>query len=170
MNKSELLKSLQIERSSWESLLGQIGEEHLTTSGVVGEWSIKDVIAHIMSYEQFILDRLRETLRNEVYVPGDTAEALTAYLDKHGYPDFGSPLLDDDEPNAWVIQRYRPEPLDTVLQKESEVFADLLQIIQVLPEETLAQYRYAEKIASNTTEHYQHHASDIRKWLDAFAA
>jgi hypothetical protein len=169
MNKSELLTTLQTERTHWESLLEQIGEKRLTISGVVGDWSIKDVIAHIMSYEQYILDRLRETLHGEVYMPSETPEALTAYVDKYDYPDFGSPLLDDDEPNAWVIQRYRGEALDTVITKERQVYADLLQTIQELSEEAFEEHQYAERIESNTTEHYQHHANDIRNWLGSFA-
>jgi hypothetical protein len=165
MNKTKLLETLRTERGNWESLLEKIGEERMTIPGVVGDWSIKDVIAHIMSYEQYILDRLRETLRGAVYTPSETPEALTAYLDQHGYPDFGSPLLDDDGPNAWVIQRYRAESLDKVMTKESQVFADLLQATQELTEEALAEHQYAERIESNTIEHYQHHANDIRNWL-----
>lgn len=165
MNKTKLLETLQTERTHWESLLAGVDEARLTLSGVVGEWSIKDVIAHIMSYEQYIFDRLRETLRGEMYAPSETTAALTAYLDKHGYPDFGSALLDDDGPNAWVVQRYKNESLAAVITKERQVFADLLQAIEALPEEALVEHQYAERIESNTTEHYQHHANDIRHWL-----
>jgi hypothetical protein len=169
MTKTKLLENLHTERTRWETLLHQIREERLTLSGAVGEWSIKDVIAHIMSYEQYILDRLRETLQGEVYIPSETPEALAAYLNQYGYPDFGSPLLDDDEPNAWVIQRYKAEPLETVITKERQVYADLLKVIQELPEQAFAEGQYAERIESNTTEHYQHHANDIRNWLGSFA-
>jgi hypothetical protein len=170
MNKATFLETLHTERTYWESLLKQVGEDRLTLSGVSGEWSVKDVIAHIMSYEQYILDRLRETLRGDVYMASETPEALTAYLDKHEYPDFGSPLLDDDEPNAWVVQRYRSESLENVIRKEKQIYADLLRTIQDLPEEAFAKHQYAERINGNTTEHYQHHAGDIRSWLGSLAA
>jgi hypothetical protein len=169
MTKAKLLENLQTERTNWESLLKEIDAERLITAGVVGEWSIKDVIAHIMSYEQYILDRIRETLRGEAYLPSETPEALEVYLNKYGYPDFGSPLLDDDEPNAWVIQHYKAEAPEAVIMKERQVYADLLKVIQELPEQTFAEGQYAERIESNTTEHYQHHANDIRNWLGSLA-
>jgi hypothetical protein len=169
MNKTQFLETLQMERAGWESVLKQVGEERFTLSRVVGEWSIKDVIAHIMSYEQYILDRLRETLRGETYLPSLTHDALTDYLNEHDYPDFGSPLLDDDAPNAWVIERYRAESLEAVVRKERQVFAQLLHAINELSEEALAEHAYIERIESNTTEHYQHHANDIRNWLGSSA-
>ena len=170
MNKSKLVETLQMERTHWELLLEQVEKEHWAHPGVVGEWSVKDVVAHVMSYEHYILDRLLETLRGEAYSPRETSEELTAYLEKHGYPDFGSPLLDDDEPNAWVVQHYRSVPVDEVVMQERQIFDQLLQAIQELSEDVLAEHQYAERIESNTTEHYQHHANDIRNWIGSFPA
>lgn len=167
MNKSKLLETLQMERADWESVLEQVGKEHWTSPGVVGDWSVKDVIAHIMSYEHYILDRLLETLRGEVYSPSETPEALTVYLQKHGYPDFGSSLLDDDEPNAWVVQHHRSKSVDEVVMQERRIFDQLLQVIRELSETALVEHQYAERIESNTSEHYQHHARDIRDWLSS---
>lgn len=168
MNKSKLLEALQMERANWELVLEQVRKEHWTIPGVVGEWSVKDIIAHIMSYEHYILDRLLETLRGEVYSPSETPEALTAYLEKHGYPDFGSSLLDDDGPNAWVVQHHRSESFEDVAMQERQIFDQLLQAIRELSKAALAEHQYAERIESNTTEHYQHHARDIRNWLNSF--
>jgi hypothetical protein len=167
MNKTKLFETLQTERAKWELVLEQVGKQAWTIPGVVGDWSVQDVIAHIMSYEHYILDRLLETLRGEAYSPSETPEALTAYLEKHGYPDFGSSLLDDDGPNAWVVQHHSSRPVDEVVRQERQIFDQLLQAIRGLSEDALAEHRYAERIESNTTEHYQHHARDIRNWLDS---
>ena len=64
-----------------------------TMAGVAGQWSVKDIIAHIMSYEQYTADRMAEIMHGESYAPARNQAALDAFLEKFGYPDFGSALL-----------------------------------------------------------------------------
>ncbi len=52
MHKTQLLETLRIEREQWESLLAQIGEGRMTQPGVADEWSVKDIITHVMWYER----------------------------------------------------------------------------------------------------------------------
>ena len=101
MTKKILIERLLRERDKFELLLNRVGyTRRMTLTGVSGKWSIKDILAHILSYEQYMADRMHEILHHEVYVPCKTQTALDAFLDQFGYPDFGSPLLDDDAPNA----------------------------------------------------------------------
>ena len=51
MHKTQLLETLRVERAQWESLLAQIGEDRMV-QGVAGEWSVKDIIAHVMWYKR----------------------------------------------------------------------------------------------------------------------
>ena len=108
----QFIKKLLIERDKFELLLNRVGfSRRMTLKGVSGKWSIKDILAHILAYEQYLADRMNEILQGEHYTPCKTQTALDAFLDEFGYPDFGSPLLDDDEPNTWVVERYQNDSM-----------------------------------------------------------
>ena len=97
MNKKQFISKLLRERDKFELLMNRAGfVRRMTMKGVEGSWSIKDVIAHIWAYEQYMSDRLDEIARGEVYIPCKTHHALEAFLDQFGYPDFGSPLLEEE--------------------------------------------------------------------------
>ena len=46
-SKAQVLDELRDEQAQFDALLRDIGEEHMTQPGVAGEWSIKDVVAHL---------------------------------------------------------------------------------------------------------------------------
>ncbi|HSJ88711.1 MAG TPA: hypothetical protein VK909_15975, partial [Anaerolineales bacterium] len=93
-NKQIFLGRLLRERDKLELLINRVGfARRLTLKGVIGKWSIKDILAHILAYEQYMADRMEEIIGNETYLPSKTQTALDAFLDEFGYPDFGSPLL-----------------------------------------------------------------------------
>jgi hypothetical protein len=50
--KAGALAALQAGRSQWEAVLAQVGAAWMTEPLQAGEWSIKDIIAHITWYEQ----------------------------------------------------------------------------------------------------------------------
>ena len=104
MTKKQFITKLLHERDKFEQLLNRVGfTRRMTIKGVSGKWSIKDIIAHILAYEQYIADRMSEILQGQPYTPCKTQTALDAFLDEFGYPDFGSSLLEDDTPNTWPV-------------------------------------------------------------------
>ena len=52
MTKTRLLDRLRTERAQWEALLTDIDEARMTQPGVEGEWSVKDIVAHVTFYER----------------------------------------------------------------------------------------------------------------------
>jgi hypothetical protein len=164
-SKSELLDRLRNERAQWQTLLNSIDASQIDVPGVVGIWSVKDTLAHVLAYEQFLADRMREIPTGATYHPGETQEALDAFQERFGYPDFGSPLLDDDGPNAWIVQKYRAVTFPTLTHLEAQVFKDIQDLLAELSEGQLDQHDLYARVASNTFEHYHEHSPDIRKWL-----
>ena len=59
MEKATLLKTLTETRAAWEALLAQIDEERMFQPGAAGNWSVKDVIAHVTWGESEIAPVLR---------------------------------------------------------------------------------------------------------------
>ena len=170
-NKDVFLARLMRERDKFELLVNRIGfTRQLTIPGVLGKWSIKDLLAHLLSYELYIADRLEEILHSEPYVPSKTQNALDAFLEQFGYPDYGSPLLEDNGPNDWVIEKYRNVSLEDIITQEVQAFASVMASIQSLPEETIHSHNLYKRIANNTYIQYREHIRDIQKWLVANAA
>jgi len=164
--KEIFLARLMHERDKFEMLLNRVGFTHrMTMKGASGKWSVKDILAHILAYEQYIADRMNEILHNETYLPCKTQNALDAFLDEFGYPDFGSPLLDDDEPNAWIAEKYKTVSLEDVVAQEIQAFALIISTIEKLPEDKINQHNLYERVASNTYQHYRQHVADIRRRL-----
>ncbi|HVN15883.1 MAG TPA: hypothetical protein VMT73_09110, partial [Anaerolineales bacterium] len=142
----------------------------MTMKGVSGNWSIKDILAHILAYEQYIADRLEEVRAGQVYVPCKTQTALDAFRDEFGYPDFGSPLLNEDGPNEWIIEKYKNIALDDIVAQELQAFTSILSSIERMSESLLNQHNLFERIANNTYRHYHEHAVEIRRWLKSTAS
>ena len=164
--KEIFLARLMHERDKFELLLNRIGyTRRMTLNGVSGKWSIKDILAHILAYEQYIADRMNELLHGETYVPCKTQTALDAFLDEFGYPDFGSPLLDDQGPNAWVTEKYHNVPLEDVIAQEIQAFASIIASFEKLSEEMLTRHSLYERLANNTYRHYREHILEIKHWL-----
>ena len=49
--KARFLETLHADRAQWDTLLEEVGKDRMTQQGVVGEWSIKDIIAHVSWHE-----------------------------------------------------------------------------------------------------------------------
>jgi DinB family protein len=166
--KEMFLARLMLERDKFELLLNRVGyTRRMTVKGVSGKWSIKDILAHILAYEQYIADRMNEILHGETYIPCRTQNALDAFLDEFGYPDFGSPLLDDDGPNAWVAEKYQRVSLEDVVAQELQAFAAIISSFEKMPEDLLNRHGFYERVANNTYRHYREHILDIKRWLRA---
>src|SRR5438876_8434388 len=115
MTKPKLMDLLQTARAEWDSLLAQVGEERMTQSGVAGDWSVKDIIAHVTWGEREIL---------EVF---------------HRHELVGSELWDlpQNERNAAVFEQNRNRSLQEVVAESRQVYRDLLEALQPLSDEDL---------------------------------
>jgi hypothetical protein len=166
MTRKPFIEKLLHERDRFELTLNRVGyTRRMTLKGVSGKWSIKDVLAHILSYELYIADRMNEIMHGEAYIPCKTRTALDAFLDHFGYPDFGSPLLDDDAPNEWVVGRYKNVPLEDVVAQEIQAFNTIVELLEKMPEKMIAEHHLLDRVANNTYKHYREHLRDIRHWL-----
>ena len=166
ISTKQFITKLLRERDKFELLLNRVGfTRRMTLKGVSGKWSVKDILAHILSYEQYIADRMNEILHNETYKPCKTQTALYAFLDEYGYPDYGSPLVDDDAPNAWVVEKYKNVSLEDVVAHEIQAFSSIVSMLEKMPEEMIAGHNILERIANNTFKHYREHVRDIKDWM-----
>ena len=119
MKKSELLNWLQEEYRQWETFLDQIGPARMDQPGVNGDWSIKDIVAHLTGWNHSLVARLRAAQRNEPEPPSP----------------WPAHLQSEDEINAWIYETNRGRSVREVLEESHQVFQQLLAVIESLPDE-----------------------------------
>ena len=91
MKKTELLIWLQEKYQQWETLLDQIGPARMDQPGVIGDWSLKDIVAHLTGWNRWLLARLQAAGSGEPEPP----------------PPWPAHLETEDEINAWVYESNR---------------------------------------------------------------
>ena len=45
--KGETLAAIERERAAWENLLAEVGEDRMLEPGPMGDWTFKDLVAHL---------------------------------------------------------------------------------------------------------------------------
>jgi hypothetical protein len=156
-SKAQFLDDLRDEQAGWEALLQDIGEANMTQPGVAGEWSIKDIVAHLTGWRRRTVGRFQAELRNEPLPP----------------PLWPSHLQTDDEINAWIYAANRDRPLSDVLSDSRDVFAQLVQTLDAFPEaDLLDPTRFSwlggepPSAAGLFAHFHEEHEPDMRAWLE----
>ena len=156
-SKAQLLADLQGEQAQWEALLGDIGEDHMTQTGVAGEWSIKDIVAHLTGWRRRTVKRFQAALRREPSPP----------------PPWPPHLHTDDEINAWIYTTNRDHSVSDVLLESRAVFEQLVETLGAFPEAELldsTRFEWLEGESWNGVAFFAHfheeHEPDVRAWLE----
>jgi hypothetical protein len=157
MKKSELLNWLREEYQQWEAFLDQIGEERMDQGGVAGDWSIKDIVAHLTGWQPRLIARLQAAQRSEGEPP----------------PPWPAHLQTDDEINAWIYETNRRRSAQEILDESRQVFQQFLAVIEGLPDDILIEPAYhivqlggQRFSASEFFDHFHDdHEPDMRAWL-----
>jgi hypothetical protein len=164
MTKARLMATLREERTRWDALVKQVEAPCMLVPGPGGEWSVKDIVAHISAYERLLVDLLRAASRRELLPLPET------YV-----PDM-------DERNALLHERNKDRALQDVMAESARVYVDLLETLQVVPEEDFTDAARTawfvrpfwgeavplwEYIAGDTYEHYREHTGAVQRRLEA---
>src|SRR3954470_11358383 len=102
ISKAELLEKMQDERARWDELLERVGEERMGLPGVDGDWSVKDLIAHVAAYEQWTAEQIKAALTGEPAPPINDD------------PEHEEDWLDVNKRNARIYLLNRDVPLDEI--------------------------------------------------------
>lgn len=119
MKKSELVQWFQAEYEQWNALLDQISMARMDQPGVNGDWSMKDMIAHLTGWNRKLVANLLARQRGESEPP----------------PPWPAHLQTDDAINVWLYESNHERPLRDVLDESQQVFQQLLTVVEELPED-----------------------------------
>jgi Protein of unknown function (DUF1706) len=162
-DKSELLDTMRAERAYFEELLARVGEEKMAQPGVDGngEWSVKDILAHVAAYEEWTAGEIRAAITGEPAPPNEDDEAHQ------------EDWWETNRRNARIYILNRDRPLEEIMAKSRQAFERLLAAVEMIPEEDLSgpqEWTYGEPLAKmipvQSYAHYQDHTPAIQAWLD----
>ena len=170
MNKITFLPRLQRERDKFELLLNRVGfSRRMTMKGVSGGLSIKDLLADILTREQFIADRLNEILHGEAYSPCTSHSALDNFQNKFGYPDYESPLLEKDNRNHIVTHKHNTIGVDDIVEQELAAYENIVTALEKLTHDQCLDHDLFHRVAEHTYKPYRRTSLEINRWLKSIA-
>lgn len=149
MDRSQLLKRLD---KAWEALIASYAgllEFELMEPGVTAAWSVRDIIAHVTSWEEEALTHLPLILAG-----GNPPRYSVVY---GGIDAF----------NARTTEQKRNLSLSAVLRQRDDTHRRLIDFIQSVPEaQFIRETRFRRRLRLDTYSHYQKHAEVIRQWRE----
>ncbi|GLV58889.1 hypothetical protein KDH_57170 [Dictyobacter sp. S3.2.2.5] len=153
-SKTELLQRMQTGYEQFTALLAPLSEQQLCTPGVNGKWSIKDNIAHLSTWQKYLVGVLTAIYNKEQTFPTTT------------------PGMSEDEENELYYQKNKDRSAADILNEFTTTYQQTRAAVEQLSEEQLNMPLEQWKgnpvwpnIAGNTFEHFEEHGQNIQKWL-----
>lgn len=156
--RAQFLAEAGQEREKLLALLRPLTPEQKTRPGIVGDWSVKDVLGHLVEWHQMVLCWLAASRRGE-----------TPAVPAQGYNWGMLPEL-----NQVIYEQYRAVPLDEMEARFAQSDRQTRETVEALDEEMLftpGLYPWMNKntllayFNSNMTSHYRWAIKEIRKGL-----
>ena len=154
-SKKELLESIQTTRDLLDKKFSKLTPVQMVLPGSMGDWSVKDILAHLVDWEQRFIGWYKAGLRGEVPktpAPGFTWRELPK-LNKEGF------------------EQLKDETLADVLEQYERSYPEILEIIKGMSEKEIFEAKHYEWtgdssllpwIVANTSSHYNWARRNIR--------
>ncbi|HKZ53901.1 MAG TPA: ClbS/DfsB family four-helix bundle protein [Anaerolineales bacterium] len=158
MKTAELVAKLEQSREAFLQAVEGLAEEAMLEAGVVGEWSVKDILVHLMIWEAELVTFLWKTREG--------VRPATVHTQRD---------LDMDAQNARWYEEHKDRLLDRAWQDFHGVRRQTMRRVEAFTDEELNDpQRHAwlrgkplwEWVASDSFEHEAEHAAQIRAWRE----
>jgi hypothetical protein len=155
MTKDEILDALEDERENLLDAIEGLSDEEMLEAGVVGDWSIKDILAHLSAWEAELVKLLWQARHGER---------------PSGIYTSGVPV---DEVNKVWSQAAQSRPLERVIDDFISVRKQTIRRVEPFSDADLSDpQRYPwlegnplwEWIENDSFGHEAEHAAQIREW------
>jgi hypothetical protein len=156
--KSELLEIIQEAREILDKKFSKLTPEQMVCSGSMDEWSVKDILAHLVDWEERL---------NRWYQAGKRGEVPKT-------PAPGMTWRDLPELNRIGYEKHKDESLEEVFVQYEQTFIKTLALIESMTEDEIFEpefYEWTGKssllsfITANTCSHYAWATRNIRTRL-----
>jgi len=160
--KEAVLDELAGVFSYWQVLLASLSQEQLQVPLIPSNWTVKDVVAHLWSWQQASVARAEAALSN-------TQPRYPAWWEQCG-PD---PEEDVNATNALLFSLSQDKPWLTVYADWKAQFIRYLELLRQVPERDFLQpgryawmgrYALADS-ARGSLDHHREHYETLTAWL-----
>ncbi|MFX0016052.1 MAG: ClbS/DfsB family four-helix bundle protein [Promethearchaeota archaeon] len=158
--KEKLIELIKAERKNLELMINDLSKDQMLSPNVQGEWSIKDIIVHLTTWEQHGMGWIKAISK------GDNPDVP---LKGYSWKDFE--LLNEE-----IYQKNRNRPLEEIISESTETFNNLIKLLQEFPKEYLEKTFYSKEARKEhflgkdviywRSLHYKTHNQHIKKWLE----
>jgi len=147
MDREQLLTKLDKEWRTFQDSYAGLSEAQLTTPGVTGKWSVRDILAHVSTWEE------------------EALKSLPLVLAGGRPPTYRAQYGGIDGFNAQMTEKKRALSLNDVLKQADEIHQRLIEYLLTVPEEQFTrETRFRRRLRLDTYSHYPKHARAISNW------
>lgn len=147
MRKQQVLDKLHNAWNEFNESFGGLSDKLILKPGVTGDWSVKDIIAHISWWEEEALKHLPHIL-----------QGITPPRYKDAYGGL-------DAFNALMSEQKHSLTLDEVRQQSLDTHHRLIAYLETIPDEQFTtETRFRRRLRLDTYSHYPEHTRAIRAW------
>jgi hypothetical protein len=153
--KEELLESIRTTRELLDKKFSRLTPEQMVWPGSMDDWSVKDILAHLVDWEQRFIEWYRAGQKGEI--PDTPAP---------GYTWRELPRL-----NQKGFEKHKNETLQNVLERYKKSYLEIFELVEGMEEQEIFEVEYYEWtgdssllpwIAANTSSHYNWARRNIR--------
>jgi hypothetical protein len=147
VDRRRVLQRLDTAWRAFEASYAGLSDAQLMKSGVTGDWSVRDILAHVSTWEEEALTHL------PLILAGGTPPR---YSVKYGGIDAFNALMTEQKARL---------SLSAVRRQLAGTHRRLIDFIQRAPEDQLGrETRFRRRLRLDTYGHYPLHAEAIRRW------
>ncbi|HWR66636.1 MAG TPA: ClbS/DfsB family four-helix bundle protein [Bellilinea sp.] len=157
MKKSDLLEALETSHENILTLIEGVPVEVLTQPGATGEWSVKDLLSHLLIWEAETIKLLYQA---HLHRKPDTAHFKT--------------ISDDEQNKIWLAQ-FKDRPYERVWNDYATIRDQTIERLSEISDANLNNSTFypwlkggtlAELIQSFILQHEAEHTQTIQNWLN----
>jgi hypothetical protein len=149
VDRQRLLKRLDTAWGAFKASYAGLSEAQLMEPGVTGGWSVRDIIAHVTTWEE-------EALKH-----------LPSILQGRRPPRYSVTYGGIDAFNAQMTKLKEGVSLSEVFRQLDDVHQRVIDVIEHAPESHVnSEARFRRRLRLDTYTHYPNHAHAIRRWRE----
>ena len=154
--KTQIIETAQKERAALEELLAALTPEQMMKPNVIGEWAVKDLLAHLFEWEGMVMEWYAEGVKGKI--PAVPSE------------EYNWGKL--SQLNHAIYLKHRDRSLADIQKDFKSSYKKIMKTIESIPEKELftrGQYSWTRNnllgayFVSATSSHYRWARTEIRK-------
>lgn len=157
MTKDEIFDALEDERENFLDAIDGLSDEELQLPGVVGEWSVKDIMIHLSAWEAEMVKLLWQAKQGQPPSNPDWTEELVDQLNQEWFEAYHARQLDRVMADFIAVRKQTSRRVEVFTDKD----LNDPQRFSWLKGRPLWVW-----VAQDSFEHEAEHTAQIRAWRD----